>query len=424
MKVKFIAQGVDSEKSQPAGDSIIKGLENKEFKTFCAFVAFVSKDGINQILDSCEDFIKKGGEVRLYIGVDLHGTSKEALELLLSHTEIKTFIVHTQSDIVYHPKVYTFGGTNSDLVIIGSSNLTKSGLYQNMEANMCVLCDKKVDSDNQLLCDIMDYYNSIILGKSTICSPLSKKILDLLIKGKIVASSKENWRINNKIEREEGTIDASVNEELKNTFMPLKKMKARRSSSTKKIRVDIYENKNGKKDLDTHAETINLSSHCMWIVTGKMTGGSRNILDLSMKGNRDGSLIKGSVEFFGIKKEKRDSIKNIDIIYNGKKYNHNTIFFAEGNSNWRIRLNGEAKDKSKLTDISIPKLGKLGAFQQKILIFEKTNNFNKYKLYIVDDCYIDSMIEMSTVWGYGGNGNGRAYGFIDLKRNQTNLKQL
>lgn len=34
------------------------------------------------------------------------------------------------------------------------------------------------------------------------------------------------------------------------------------------------------------------------------------------------------------------------------------------------------------------------------------------------------MIEMSTVWGYGGNGNGRAYGFIDLKRNQTNLKQL
>lgn len=417
MKVKFIAQGLEPEKSQPAGDSIVDSLESNYFQTFTAFVAFVSQDGLNQILDTCLSFISKGGVVNLYIGVDLHGTSKEALELLLNHPEINTYIVHTQSNIVYHPKIYTFEGLESDMVILGSSNLTKPGLYQNMEANLCVSCDKS-EEDKQLLSDIMDYYNSILLGSSTICQPLSQDILKLLVEGKIVLPSKTNWELTNSIEKGQGAVDASVVEEIKQKFGSVKKQKARKPSVTKKIKVDVIASEVDHDDLEIHSETITITHPCMWIATGKMTGGSRNILDLSMKGKRDGSIKPGSVEFFNIDKDNKQVSKSIDLLYNGRWYRRNKIFYAEGNSNWRIRLNGKSGKKG-LTDISIPKLGKLGAFQQKILIFERTDKPERYKLHILDGSEEETLKEFSSDWANGGAGTGRPYGFIDHLSGQT-----
>jgi len=75
-----------------------------------------------------------------------------------------------------------------------------------------------------------------------------------------------------------------------------------------------------------------------------------------------------------------------------------------------MQLKGESDDGSKLTDISRPIAGALGGFQDKILIFSKTETANQYKLHIVDKSNIDVLQENSSDWAYGGNGNGRAYG--------------
>ena len=92
----------------PAGDVINEALLETGYKSFAAFVAFVSVDGTNQLKEVLIQFTSSGGQIRLYIGVDLHGTSKETLDLLLSLNNIQTFFVYSSNKIVYHPKIYSF----------------------------------------------------------------------------------------------------------------------------------------------------------------------------------------------------------------------------------------------------------------------------------------------------------------------------
>ncbi len=49
MKVQFIAQGIPESIGTPAGDVINNALLTTNYKSFAAFVAFVSVDGINQL---------------------------------------------------------------------------------------------------------------------------------------------------------------------------------------------------------------------------------------------------------------------------------------------------------------------------------------------------------------------------------------
>ena len=149
----------------------------------------------------------------------------------------------------------------------------------------------------------------------------------------------------------------------------------------------------------------------MWIETGLMTGGSRNILDLSKKGKLDGVNKFGSVSYFVLDPENTNDTKDIDVIFGGKTYISNLVFYAEGNSNWRIRLNGATEEGEKITIFSKPSLGENGGFQNKILLFTKVDDTN-FKLEILEQDEIQRLIENSSDWAKGGSGNGRAYGII------------
>ena len=149
----------------------------------------------------------------------------------------------------------------------------------------------------------------------------------------------------------------------------------------------------------------------MWIETGQMTGGSRNILDLSKKGRLAGVNKFGSVSYFGINPENTGDWKDINVIFGGKTYIGNRIFYTEGNSNWRFRLNGRTDDNEKITVYSKPSLGENGGFQDKILLFTAVDQVN-FKLEILEKEEMLRLIENSADWAKGGNGNGRAYGII------------
>jgi hypothetical protein len=142
-----------------------------------------------------------------------------------------------------------------------------------------------------------------------------------------------------------------------------------------------------------------------------MTGGSRNILDLSKKGKLDGVNKFGSVSYFGLDPENTNSTKDIDVIFGSKTYISNRVFYAEGNSNWRIRLNGATEGGEKITIFSKPSLGENGGFQNKILLFTRVNDTN-FKLEILEQDEMQRLIENSADWAKGGSGNGRAYGII------------
>lgn len=409
MDVKFIAQGLDPEHSHPIGGIIIDALNQDEYNTFSAFVAFASTGGIENIKDQLVAFKNRGGNIRLYIGIDLHGTSKEALYKLIE-LNLPTYIVFSPNEIVYHPKVYTFEGDNRNMIIVGSSNLTTSGLFQNIEASVCFSYAEEDEQGRELVSDIYDHFNTLLSRESTCCQELNVDIIDLLVRNKVVLSESESRSISNKLASDNTSVPTSDNEELLNAF---KKIKISRPPKGHKKTIKqeiIIPDINATVDSHVVHNISEIAVNSMWIETGQMTGASRNILDLSKKGKRDNINKFGSVEFFGLEKDAVDKSLDIDIIYNDRIYRENHIFYAHRNSNWRIQLKGVTDDGFKLTDISRPQFGHRGGFQNRVLIFERTEVANRYILHIAEQDEIDKLKEISQDWAYGGHGAGRAYG--------------
>lgn len=409
MKLKFIGQGLDPESDITAGNFIIDSLESENYNSFNAFVAFVSTSGLKNIIDQMLAFRDAGGEIKLYLGVNMNATSKEALEKLLEH-EIESYVVYSPNSIIYHPKIYAFEGDETTRAIIGSSNLTESGLFQNIEASVCVDFERDDENGNEFLADIYDHFNTIINQEHPSCQLLTQEVLEILIESNVVLPEAASRAKSNKINKEFGQKETKVNTKLLELFG---KIKAKRPP--KGFRKTVV-----KKELvaeeETHLvnvvdETTELAAGSMWIETGLMTGGSRNILDLSKKGKLDGEIKFGSVSYFGVDSNDENQIKDINVIFGGKTYIGNRVFYASANSNWRIRLNGETAEGEKLTTFSIPSLGQNGGFQQKILLFTRIDE-TIFRLEILEQDDMPSLIENSAEWAKGGSGNGRAYGII------------
>lgn len=409
MKLKFIGQGLEPESNITTGNFIIDSLESNKYKSFNAFVAFVSTNGLKNIFDQMLDFKKAGGEIKLYLGVDLNATSKEALEKLLEH-DIESYVVYSPNNIIYHPKIYAFEGDKAKRAIIGSSNLTESGLFQNIEASVCVDFENNDENGDEFLADIYDHFNSVINQEHPSCQLLTNEILEILIKNNVVLNEGEIRAKSNKINKEFGQKEAKSNARLLEIFGKITSKRPPKGFKKTVVKKEfIAEEKTSLVNIID--ETTELAVGSMWIETGLMTGGSRNILDLSKKGRLNGVNKFGSVSFFGIDPNNENQTKDINLVFGGKIYKNNKIFYAPANSNWRMRLNGETSEGEKLTKFSIPSLGQNGGFQHKILLFTKIDDFN-FRLEILDQDDMQKLIENSSNWAKSGSGNGRAYGII------------
>lgn len=412
MNLKFIGQGLDPESDVTTGNFIIDSLGSNHYNSFNAFVAFVSTGGLKNIIDQLIQFKANGGEIRLYLGVNLNATSKEALEKLLEH-EIESYVIYSPNNIIYHPKIYTFEGGEVTRTIIGSSNLTTSGLFQNVEASVCVDFENDDENGSNFIADIYEHFNSIINIENQSCQKLTPEILALLIENKIVLPEAVNRAKSNKINQEFGQKGFAKNKELLETFGKLKAKRPpkgfKKVVSKEELIVEPDEN------INVVNETTPLLAGSMWIETRQMTGASRNILDLSMTGKLDGEDKAGSLSFFEVDANDKTLIKNITIQHGGKNYIGNTILFPQGelsNQTWRLQLKGVTVDGGKLTTISRPQLGRDGGFMNKVLLFTKIDN-TTYKMEILSAEDLDNLKELSSDWARGGSRrDAKAYGFI------------
>lgn len=183
MKATFLGHGLDTGDKNNVGKQLVASLESKKYKIFNAFVAFASISGVKKL----EPFLKKSksnyDHIRFYIGVDNRGTSKEALESLLNQN-IETYIYYDKRNYVtYHPKLYLFEGETFSRVIIGSSNLTSSGIKTNLEAS--VQLDFRTKTGKQgikFINEIKEYYSSLLDLSSSKLRLLTKELLQELIK--------------------------------------------------------------------------------------------------------------------------------------------------------------------------------------------------------------------------------------------------
>ncbi len=106
--------------------AIERGLERAE--TFYALVAFVRSSGMSSLLDTLRTFVNAGGEIKLLTGDYLYVTEPDALESIYTlgpNVESRLWRSNGRS---FHPKAYLFETGDGTEVIVGSSNLSLSGL--------------------------------------------------------------------------------------------------------------------------------------------------------------------------------------------------------------------------------------------------------------------------------------------------------
>ena len=110
-------------------------------------VAWVRASGMAHLSDRLANFLQHGGQLSVVVGIDLLNTTREGLQALLDlerHGRCETFVYHNEAGSIFHPKLYLFRNEEEARLIVGSDNITESGLYVNVEAGLQV--DTSVNS--------------------------------------------------------------------------------------------------------------------------------------------------------------------------------------------------------------------------------------------------------------------------------------
>lgn len=146
MKITF----VDNENAKLV-DVLKESLRNANDVKFS--VAFLKYSGFSLIKSHIENILKNRGVVEFLVGLDFRTTDPDTLSelkfLQAANANLKCFCFsepNKNTYSIFHPKLYLMKNSKKTIAIIGSSNLTKGGLVDNVELNV-ILSGKESDSE-------------------------------------------------------------------------------------------------------------------------------------------------------------------------------------------------------------------------------------------------------------------------------------
>ena len=177
MKISFLGQGIEPTSKNAVGHLLVKFLNEKNFNSFTGFSAFASEAGIYGLSGHINSAKKHFKKLTIIVGIDQGGTSKEALEEILS-LNIKSYIFYQKENPIFHPKFYLFEGTNEVKLILGSSNLTRTGLFTNIESSLLVEFNKTDKDGLALLSEINTYYKLLLNTKDPNIFEIDNKVIN------------------------------------------------------------------------------------------------------------------------------------------------------------------------------------------------------------------------------------------------------
>jgi len=401
------------------GNVLIDKIENSNYDQITIFSAFAKNSGVLRLKSSLEKFKQENGKITAFIGIDLDGTSYEALLNLYSLCD-SLYVIHSENmATTYHSKIYLLENSTSAWCAIGSNNFTGGGLWTNFES--ASIQEYSLPAQHE---ELENIYSLIAKYSDSeyVCSTKINSIDDI---NTLLDSNYISKEVSQKIT----TIKRRTFEKAKqkkNHLFGSEKVSIPTIITTQKTRKTPFQDKKATQiDVDyvfnVPTTTPAFTNEQFWFEMRKSTGGSRNILDLSKLGQivegsvtgtpyeyTDLNRMYGGVKFFEIDPEDTSREKNITINYLGKDYFPSTIKFAPNNGSWRIQLKGEPTDG---TD-ELSKYGNRGDFVFKILVFEKITP-DYYVLSLLDDSELDNIKSLSRVWGRNGSGaTSKAYGML------------
>lgn len=394
------------------GNYLQSCLESSKFNKLIIVVAFAKNSGVLRLKKAFETFRKSGAEIEAYVGIDLDGTSYEALISLLKIAN-KLTVVHLESGQTFHPKIYSFSSEDECVLIVGSNNLTSGGLWTNIETSM-VFTEGGDTEASEVQKDLNSFIEQLE-NTSDICFEIKDEqdVDALLNEGYVSKEAKTRIARNARIYREAGKTSRFA-----------KKLKAdlpRVEYFLTSIDNDQPQSPSVIKPEDNvPSSLVEDSSSIIWFETRKMTGGSRNILDLSktalvIKGDPkstqfsmgENDLMEGGVRFFDIDPSNISTVKNIVINYDGIDYSDNEVKFTAGNGSWRLLFKGQSEDGTKFTEA-------LGSeyLVNKIVTFTKIDD-GYYFMAVFDADDMDEFQEVSKIVAHNGaNRSARLLGLL------------
>ncbi|MGE4288962.1 MAG: phospholipase D family protein [Salinivirgaceae bacterium] len=186
MKAEFIGHGLNN-RLNTVHYYLRKSFLDSSYDTFIGFSAYTKKTGLDLISKEILVAKEKYKNLTFYLGIAERGTSKEALQFLLDN-EIKTYTFWSGTSFIFHPKIFFFEGEFEKRMIIGSSNLTKSGLTINGNIEASVLLDySRSDSSGlKLQRQYFEYFDEVINCKSELVKILTPESLEKFINDGVV----------------------------------------------------------------------------------------------------------------------------------------------------------------------------------------------------------------------------------------------
>lgn len=183
MQLTFINQPFDGA-GKRAGDHLVELIaRSAEFDRFRLAVAWVRRSGMQRLFGLMTQFRQKGGRIEAVVGIDLKGTSIQGLQLLkrVANSVVVFQNANRKERPTYHPKLYVLSGVKNASVVLGSSNLTKGGLYTNYEHNVRLDLDLLVLGDQKILKAILDGFDELRNVSNGLARELTDEFFQKLI---------------------------------------------------------------------------------------------------------------------------------------------------------------------------------------------------------------------------------------------------
>ncbi len=187
MDTKIIGQGYNLDADTSVAKELIEQFNSERYDSFTCLVAFASYGGISALTPYIMKEKKRGVKIKVILGIDQKGTSKEALEEVLAWG-VESKIYHTQSVNIFHPKIYLFENTDIFTLIVGSNNLTTMGLVKNIE---CSLLIKDAKGEHSVHKDFYVYWKSILDDVDVNLMPITQDLIDNLFAEKLIPTESE-----------------------------------------------------------------------------------------------------------------------------------------------------------------------------------------------------------------------------------------
>lgn len=184
MNTAIIGQGYNIIEDTSVGKELISRFKSNDYNSFTCLVAFASYGGISALSPYILKAKAKGDCIKIILGVDQKGTSKEALEEVLSWG-VDARIYHTDSSTIFHPKIYLFESSQIYTLIVGSNNLTTRGLVQNIEGSLLITDAKE---GNSLRNSFYNYWKGLLDGTEENLYPITQDLIDKLYADKVIST--------------------------------------------------------------------------------------------------------------------------------------------------------------------------------------------------------------------------------------------